>query len=501
GAPAPMREIRAGLRVFMLTSLFVPLDFSMPRGGLGGPVGGGAGGFEKYNAVCRGGPLQGEPSRVMHARFLGLCGGPGAAAAGDGGQAAVANRYTTTIHVLASALVKASKMSKVCTVMRGTTGGRLPERFWREDESGVRGGIEFGFMSTTTDRTVAMQYASDPTKGAGTVLEIQTGMIDKGAELSWISQYPHEKELCFPPLTSMQVLGTSVEGTVLVVSLRLNLNLTSSTIEEVIGKRHKVARDMCSNLQAEAKRELGRRAAEELRMHEAASQHGDLQSTVLRRLEGELGAICSNEADSFNNDSRFQAYLKDALDLKQAAVQAMGLLSGGWAQLAPEAQTVGPTLRRLLAEEGPQEAQDSLKALERLAAAQAKSRSTDVSAREAACEELAACAREGSAAADGALLLLAEVARGDSDECIREKATKALPACCERDGPERHARVLELLAGLAAEDADSDVRAAAAECLPTCCRAGGPEPTARVQELLAGLAKDPEWEVRTGAAK
>eukprot|EP00959_Pyramimonas_sp_CCMP1952_P310569 6499559-Pyramimonas_sp.AAC.1 len=92
--------------------------------------------------------------------------------------------------------------------------------------------------STTTDREVAMQYASG--QSAGTVLEIQTGMIDRGAELSWISQYPHEKEMCFPPLTSMQVLGTSVEDKVLVVSLRLNLNLTCSTIEEVIGKRRKV---------------------------------------------------------------------------------------------------------------------------------------------------------------------------------------------------------------------------------------------------------------------
>ena len=106
------------------------------------------------------------------------------------------NRYPTTIHVLASALVKTSKLSKAGTVVRGTTGGRLPKQFWEEDAFGVRGGIEYGFMSTTTDREVAMQYASDPTKGAGTILEIQTGMIDKGADLSWISQYPHERESC-----------------------------------------------------------------------------------------------------------------------------------------------------------------------------------------------------------------------------------------------------------------------------------------------------------------
>ena len=201
--------------------------------------------FEKYNHVCRGGPLQGKPSPVMRNKFLSLCG------EGDGSADGKVNRYVTTIHVLASALVKASKVSRAVTVMRGTTGGKLPDKFWQEDTSGVKGGVEYGFMSTTTDRSVAMQYASDPTKGAGTVLEIQTGMIDKGADLSWISQYPHERELCFPPLTSLQVLGTSVEGTVLVVSLRLNLNLTSLTIEEVIGKRKKIVVGMCENLKKE----------------------------------------------------------------------------------------------------------------------------------------------------------------------------------------------------------------------------------------------------------
>ncbi|CAK0790401.1 unnamed protein product [Prorocentrum cordatum] len=150
--------------------------------------------FEKYNAVCRGGPLpecEREPSKVMRDRFQRLCGGsPG------GSKEAAVNRYATTIHVLASALAKASKTSKACTVMRGTKGGRLPKQFWGKDDAGVKGGIEYGFMSTTTDREVAMQHASG--QSAGTVLEIQTGMIDRGAELSWISQCPHEKEMRFP---------------------------------------------------------------------------------------------------------------------------------------------------------------------------------------------------------------------------------------------------------------------------------------------------------------
>ena len=47
-------------------------------------------------------------------------------------------------------------------------------------------------MSTTLDREVAMSYASG--SGVGVVLSIRQGMVNRGADLSWLSQYPHEKE-------------------------------------------------------------------------------------------------------------------------------------------------------------------------------------------------------------------------------------------------------------------------------------------------------------------
>ena len=33
------------------------------------------------------------------------------------------------------------------------------------------------------------------------------GMVDRGADLSWLSQYPGEKEVLFAPLTGMEVIG------------------------------------------------------------------------------------------------------------------------------------------------------------------------------------------------------------------------------------------------------------------------------------------------------
>jgi hypothetical protein len=125
----------------------------------------------------------------------------------------------------------------------------LPEAFWKPNDQHVRGGIELAFMSTTTDRAVALNYAKgDAIKSEGKpsiVFEMQMGMIDRcsysycthtipycnhtvlilyssyctytvllmgminrGAPLQWCSQFPAEEEILFAPLTGLEVVGT-----------------------------------------------------------------------------------------------------------------------------------------------------------------------------------------------------------------------------------------------------------------------------------------------------
>ena len=123
--------------------------------------------FVKYNTVLRG--LQ---SKTFYKKFIELTKG---------------NKYTTTLHVINSAVVKLSKLTVVSKVYRGVSGGRLPRQFRVANEYGVRGGIDPSFMSTTTDRAVALAYAS-ATSGPGVVFEIRQGMVDRGADISWLSQ-------------------------------------------------------------------------------------------------------------------------------------------------------------------------------------------------------------------------------------------------------------------------------------------------------------------------
>ena len=103
------------------------------------------------------------------------------------------NSYTTTLHAINSAIVKLSKLTETGKVWRGVSGGRLPEGFRHANDYGVKGGIEAGFMSTTKDKAVAMAYAASR-GGPAVVFEAQQGMIDRGADIGWLSQCARRRQ-------------------------------------------------------------------------------------------------------------------------------------------------------------------------------------------------------------------------------------------------------------------------------------------------------------------
>jgi hypothetical protein len=57
------------------------------------------------------------------------------------------------------------------------------------------------------------------------------------------SQYPHEKEVLWPPLMGIECLGTHVEGNALVVKARLSLNQNSLTLEQARASRRGLRSD------------------------------------------------------------------------------------------------------------------------------------------------------------------------------------------------------------------------------------------------------------------
>ena len=71
------------------------------------------------------------------------------------------NFFSTTIHILVSAVVKLSRNTQIPSGLRLYRGlgkaSEMPDSFYEEDSMGRRGYMEWGFMSTTSNESVARQ--------------------------------------------------------------------------------------------------------------------------------------------------------------------------------------------------------------------------------------------------------------------------------------------------------------------------------------------------------
>ena len=71
----------------------------------------------------------------------------------------------------------------------------------------MQGGTELAPMSTTLSLATAMKY-SDST--ASVLLRLRTkDSLARGADISFLSAFPGEKEILFPPLTRLKAMGPS----------------------------------------------------------------------------------------------------------------------------------------------------------------------------------------------------------------------------------------------------------------------------------------------------
>mgnify|MGYP002630287628 CR=1 FL=1 len=214
------------------------------------------------------------------------------------------NLYMTTLHAINSVIVKLSKLTVVSKVYRGVSGRVLPKEFWEPNEFGVQGGIESAFMSTTLDEEVALSYAAS-SGGAGFVFQIQQGMVDRGADIGFLSQYPHEKEILFAPLTGLEVRSSHVQDSVLVVSVALSVNLVSLTIEQVIGKRRNLIDQMAEQTREPVKLRLRKYTMEE---------------QGVARLKQEVLAVRKDDAEWYNDDANFLEAVKAVQRAKRRAI-------------------------------------------------------------------------------------------------------------------------------------------------------------------------------------
>ena len=98
---------------------------------------------------------------------------------------------------------------------------------------------EPGFLSLSDDEAVAAKYSGTVDGKVAIIFELELGKASLGAELTWLSQFPHDSERLLPPRTHLQVVGgpTCRADGVTVVRVRPTVFQNVRTVEEVAGAR------------------------------------------------------------------------------------------------------------------------------------------------------------------------------------------------------------------------------------------------------------------------
>ena len=143
--------------------------------------------------------------------------------------------YVTTVHAFNSGIVKLSRRQatrRSNVVYRGLASASAPR-------TGIDG-VEPSPLAFSTDRAVAEGYA----RGSGGLLlefdldatkEGRSGELAAGADICWLSQFPHEREVLFPALSLLQSVGEPLrlKSGGWVWSVRVVACVESRTLEEM----------------------------------------------------------------------------------------------------------------------------------------------------------------------------------------------------------------------------------------------------------------------------
>jgi hypothetical protein len=284
--------------------------------------------FRKYNAL-----LRGFPENVVAA-----CKG---------------NTYTTTMHVIMSGLRKLMWATPIQdTLFRGLGDVLLPSELLAPDTYGVRGGVEPGFLSTSAKLKTALQYLRG--KRQPTVLEIRPGAVDRGASLEWLSQFPGEAEFLLPALSFLETLGITyraVDGvTIRVVQVRVNANIKSLRLEQLVGRRKALHLAALENNRFDLEHTMEARDADIL-----------LRGSIRKQLcELEKRHRALDAVDVYNKDSSYRVVVSQLLDFITWANSAITwneqerssgtgwFVVSDWTLRAAHRQLVARTQRRMV---------------------------------------------------------------------------------------------------------------------------------------------------------
>ena len=195
--------------------------------------------YVKYNEVLRATTLQesaAQPAESLEAKVT----------VPEGAPTLEANTYSTTIGLLISGLVKLGRIASLprgargqAVAYRGLAGLDLPSAVFTPDEQGFCGVVEPALLSMSDDAATALRYSGLADGKQATIFELELGKASLGAEVAWLSQFPHERERILPPWTHLEVLGPPTQRAdgVTIVQMKPTVFQNVRTVEEVAGAR------------------------------------------------------------------------------------------------------------------------------------------------------------------------------------------------------------------------------------------------------------------------
>ncbi len=186
------------------------------------------------------------------------------------------------------------------------------------------------------------------------VLEMMEGQVDRGACIRELSQYPEEFEYLYLPMSFISPDGAprfiirKAGLCVRVIPVRINVNLSARTVEELLGQKKRMHCAAFRFLLGELKRELARRAEEsdaaallafeiktndvEMKKNDIFDLTGSEDSTVEELLEGitrqverVLAAHDGREERDYADGAVYEGLVTEMLDARRWAVSKLRL--------------------------------------------------------------------------------------------------------------------------------------------------------------------------------
>jgi hypothetical protein len=262
------------------------------------------------------------------------------------------NFFSTTIHVLQSAVVKIARNTKIpdgLILYRGLS-MKFPRQFFATDENGCRGFAEWGFMSTTANRDIAVMYSGvREGKPTATVLQIKTNSINRAACIEMYSQYQEEREFLWVPLSFLQPEGAQIveasrDGLLRIITVSVNSNGTALTTGDLLEKKKQLHMKGFRSLVDELRMELDRVGAD------SGEQDGveSLRDSVIDECDQFVKIHDQIPSEEYTNAATFKRLNQEMLELHRFGRSKVELWLAGGGTLSFVLSRPSRTCHRLL---------------------------------------------------------------------------------------------------------------------------------------------------------